>query len=152
MNNHHQRIIPLAGLAGTAAMAVYMAALLHAQTGVQAGDFTNAAIAEVQDAQGQIVLRGQFTAIDEPDQDDVERKAVLQPVGNDSDAAGEAEVEVSRSTPVQQEIEFSVRNLQAGTSVTFFIDGQAVGQASVDRRGRAELELDVPKAAAAAAR
>jgi len=151
MKRHHP-IVPPLGLAATAAMALYMAAQLHAQRGVQAGDFTNAAIAEVQDAQGQIVLRGQFAVVDEQDQDDVERKAALQPVGNDADAAGEAEVEVSRTTPVQQEIEFSVRNLQAGTSVRFFIDGQVVGQASVDRRGRAELEVAVPGSAADAAR
>ena len=51
-----------------------------------------------------------------------------------------------------QEIEFSVRNLAPGTSVTFLIDGQAIGQASVDRRGRAELEVDVPTPRAAASR
>jgi hypothetical protein len=54
--------------------------------------------------------------------------------------------------PAQQEIEYSVRNLAAGTSVTFLIDGQVIGQASVDRRGRAELEIDVRMPGAAAAR
>jgi hypothetical protein len=145
-------MIPIAGLAGTLALAVYMVTQLHAQTTVPAADFTNAAIAEVQDGQGQIVLRGQFAVADEQDDDDVERKAALQAAGTDTDAAGEAEVEFAKSAPAQQEIEFSVRNLAAGTSVTFLIDGQVIGQASVDRRGRAELEVDVPMPGAAVLR
>ena len=151
MSNTRQ-IIPIAGLAGTLALAVYMVTLLHAQTTLPAADFTNAAIAEVQDSQGQIVLRGQFAVADEQDDDDVERKAALQPAGTDTDAAGEAEVEFAKSAPAQQEIEFSVRNLAAGTSVTFLIDGHVIGQASVDRRGRAELEVDVPMPGAAVSR
>ena len=147
-----RQMIPIAGLAGTLALAVYMVTQLHAQTTVPAADFTNAAIAEVQDGQGQIVLRGQFAVADEQDDDDVERKAALQAAGTDTDAAGEAEVEFAKSAPAQQEIEFSVRNLAAGTSVTFLIDGQVIGQASVDRRGRAELEVDVPMPGAAVLR
>lgn len=151
MNNPRQ-IIPIAGLVGSAGLAVYMVTQLHAQATQPAGDFTNAAVAEVQDGQGQLVLRGQFAVAAEQDDDDVERKAALQPTGNDADAAGEAEVEFSKSAPAQQEIEFSVRNLAAGTSVTFLIDGQVIGQASVDRRGRAELEIDVRMPGAAASR
>ena len=151
MSNTRQ-IVPIAGLAGTLALAVYMVTLLHAQTTVPAADFTNAAIAEVEDSQGQIVLRGQFAVADEQDDDDVERKAALQPAGTDTDAAGEAEVEFAKSAPAQQEVEFSVRNLAAGTSVTFLIDGHVIGQASVDRRGRAELEVDVPRPGAAVSR
>jgi hypothetical protein len=151
MSNTRQ-IISIAGLAGTLALAVYMVTQLHAQTTVPAADFTNAASAEVQDSQGQIVLRGQFAVADEQDDDDVERKAALQPAGTDTDAAGEAEVEFAKSAPAQQEVEFSVRNLAAGTSVTFVIDGQVIGQASVDRRGRAELEVDVPMPGAAVSR
>ena len=135
-----RQIIPFAGLFGTVAFAVYMVIQLHGQATLPTGDFT---IAEVQDAQGQIVLRGQFGIADEQDEDDVERKAALQPAGTDADAAGEAEVEFSKSAPTEQEIEFSVRNLAAGTSVTFLIDGHVIGQASVDRRGRAELEMEV---------
>jgi hypothetical protein len=151
MGNRRQ-IIPIAGLVATVAFAVYMVMQLHAQKAVPATDFTHAAIAEVHDAQGQIVLKGQFATADEPDEDDVERKAALQPAGTDADAAGEAEVEFVKSAPALQEIEFSVRNLAAGTSVTFLIDGQVVGQASVDRRGRAELEVDVPIPGAAVSR
>jgi hypothetical protein len=142
MSNPRQ-MIPVAGLVGTAGFAVYMVTQLHAQTSAPAADFTNAATAEVQDAQGQIVLRGHFVPADEQDDDDIERKAPLQPTGADTDATGEAEVEFAKSAPTQQEIEFSVRNLAAGTSVTFLIDGQVIGQASVDRRGRAELEVDI---------
>ena len=151
MSNTRQ-MIPIAGLAGILAFAVYMVTQLHAQTTVPAADFTNAASAEVQDSQGQIVLRGQFAVADEQDGDDVERKADLQPAGTDPDAAGDAEVEFAKSAPAQQEIEFSVRNLAAGTSVTFLIDGHVIGQASVDRRGRAELEVDVPGPGAAVSR
>jgi hypothetical protein len=60
-------------------------------------------------------LRGHFAAANEQD-DDIERKAALQPTGADTDATGEAEVELAKSAPTQQEIEFSVRNLAAGTS------------------------------------
>ena len=145
-----RQIIPVVGFVLTVAFALYMVTQLHAQTTIAAVDFTGATIAEVQDAQGQVVLRGQFVVADEPD-DDVERKAALQAVGTDMDAVGDAEIEFAKSAPVQQEIEFSVRNLSAGT-VTFFIDGQAIGQASVDRGGRAELEVELPMPGVAASR
>ena len=141
-NTRH--LIPLTGLAGTFVLAAYMVAQLHAQTTAPVLDYTNAAIAEVRDGQGQILLSGKFVVTDEPDDDDVERKAALQAVGADSDAIGQAEVEFAKSAPVKQELEFSVRNVAPGTSVTFHIDGQVVGQATVDRRGRAEWEVDVP--------
>jgi hypothetical protein len=137
------QVIPVTGLAATLGLAAYMVTQLHAQATVTAGDFTNAAIAEVYDGQGQIVLRGQFALSDEDD-DDVERKAALRPAGADTDAAGEAEVEFAKSAPAQQEIEFAVRNLGVGTMVRFVIDNQVVGEASVDRRGRAKLEIDLP--------
>ena len=93
MSNARQ-MIPIGGLAGTFAVAVYMVTQLHAQTAAPAFDFTNAAVAEVHDAEGQIVLRGQFAVVDEQDNDDdVERKAALQAAGADADAVGEAEVE-----------------------------------------------------------
>ena len=116
-----RQIIPITGLAITVAFAACMVATMHAQTTVVSGDFTNAGVAEVHDAQGQVLLRGQFNVSDEQDDDDVERKADLRPAGTDSDAAGEAEVEIPKAAPGQQEIEFSVDNLAAGTSVTFLI-------------------------------
>jgi hypothetical protein len=130
------------------AIAVYMVVQLNGQaTGTVTGDLTNAAVAEVKDAQGQVVLQGQFENI-ESDGEDTERKATLKPMGSDADAAGEAEVEFAKSAPTAQEVEFSVRGLQPGAAFTFVIDGQLVATATTDQRGRAEVELDVKMAAA----
>jgi hypothetical protein len=137
-----RQLIPITGLVATAAIAIYMVVQLTAQTVAPVADLTNAVTAEVHDAQGQVVLRGQFAAADEDD-DDVERKAALTATGIDADAEGEAEVEFARTAATHQEVEFAVRNLAPGTSVTFIIDGHSLGQATVDRRGRAELELDI---------
>jgi hypothetical protein len=125
------------------AIASYMVVQLSAQaTSNVTGNFTNAAMAEVRDAQGQIVLQGQFVATDEDD-DDTERKAALKPTGVDADAVGEAEVEFAKSAAVTQEIEFSASGLQPGATFTFVIDGQEVATVTADRRGKAEVELDV---------
>ena len=138
-----RQIIPVAGLFATMAAAVYMVVQLSAQTATQAGDFTNAAVAEVRDAQGQVFLRGPFQQTEEDD-DDIERKAVLAAAGADADARGEAEVEFSRNAPAKQEVEFSVRNVAPGTVLTFAIDGVDVATATADGKGSAEVELDVP--------
>ena len=98
-----------------------------------------------------MVLRGQFVLADEED-DDIERKATLEPTGVDADAAGEAEVEFAKAAPAKQEIEFSVRNLQAGVAFTFVIDGIDVATATADRRGGAEVEFDVPMPGTTASR
>lgn len=135
--------IAAAGLLATVAFATYRVVQLDAQAG-PAGDYTNAAVAEVRDAQGQIVLRGQFVVEDEDD-DDVERKARLDPTGTDPDATGEAEVEFDKATPVNQEIEFSIRNVEPGGVFTFVIDGQDVATATANGRGRAEADLDVAR-------
>jgi hypothetical protein len=137
-----RQTISIVGLLATIAAAVYMVVQLNGQERPPTGDFTNAATAEVRDAQGQVVLRGQFVLADEED-DDIERKATLEPTGVDADAAGEAEVEFSKTAPAIQEVEFSVRNLQPGIAFTFVIDGVDVATATADRRGRAEVELDV---------
>ena len=137
-----RQMIPAAGLLVTIGAAVYMVVQLSGQAPAPAGDFTNAAVAEVRDAQGQVVLRGQFQLVDEED-DDVERKAVLTATGVDADAVGEAEVEFTRGTPAEQEVEFSARNLTANAAVTFVIDGTDVATATADGRGRVEVELDV---------
>jgi hypothetical protein len=136
-----RQLIPLAGLIATIAVAIYMVAQLDAQAPALTGNFSNAAIAEVRDSQGQVILRGQF-ADSEEDNDGVERKATLTPAGHDTDAAGEAEVETSRGNPAQQEIEFSIRNVEPGALFTFAIDDQDVGSATADDRGRAELEIE----------
>ena len=149
--NETRQLIPIAGLLTTFVVAAYMVVQLNGQSITPAGNFTNAAVAEVRDAQGQVVLSGQFKAAEEED-DDVERKAVLTPTGVDADATGDAEIEFSKNSPAEQEVEFSVRNLAPGTAVTFVIDGVDIAAATVDARGRAEVELEVPIAANAAAR
>ncbi len=146
----NRQMIPVAGLLAMLALAVYMVAQVNAQTQPVTGNFTNAATAEVRDAQGQVVLRGEFQLADEED-DDVERKATLKPAGSDTDAAGEAEVEFAKASPATQEIEFSVRNVAPGTAFTFVIDGVEVGTATSDSRGRAELELEVKMSGSPAA-
>ena len=150
MKNKRQ-LIPIAGLLLTMAGAVYMVVQLNGQETVQTGTFTNAATAEVRDAQGQVVLRGPFVQADEDD-DDIERKAQLEPTGVDADAAGDAEVEFSKAAAAKQEVEFSVRNLQPGAAFTFVIDGVEVATATADRRGRAEVELDVQMPGTSASR
>jgi hypothetical protein len=140
--NDTRQLIPVAGMIATFAIAAYMVIQLEGQAAAPVGDFRNAAIADVHDAQGQPLLRGQFAVVPEDDED-VERKAQLEPVGSDTDAAGEAEIEFTKASPAQQEIEFSVWNLQPGTTLTFVIDGSPVGQAVVDRSGRAEVELQI---------
>jgi hypothetical protein len=146
-----RQMIPAAGVLATVITAVYMVAQLDGQTPQPTGDFTNAARAEVRDAQGQVILSGQFQLVEEED-DDVERKAILAPTGVDADATGEAEIEFSKSAPAEQELEFSVRNVTAGAVLTFVIDGTDVATATADRRGRAEVELDVRMPGASASR
>ena len=122
--------IPLGGLVATIAAAGYAVVQLHGQAQAPTGDFTNAATAQVRDAQGQVVLQGQFMAPVEED-GDLERRATLAPTGVDADASGEAEVE------------FAVENLQPQASFTFVIDGTDITTVMTDRQGRAEAELDV---------
>ena len=143
--------IPVGGLLATMAIAVVMLAQLHGQKAA-AGDYSKATIAEGRDAQGQVVLRGSFAAVDDGDDDDVERKARLEPTGIDADAAGEAEVEVSTTNPVEQEVEFSVRNVQASAAFVFVIDGREVARGTSDGRGRAEIDLEVATAPVTPAR
>jgi hypothetical protein len=137
-----QHVIAGAGLLVTIAAAGYMVVQLNGQTAAPAADFTNAATAQVRDAQGQVVLQGQFGAPVEED-GGLERLAALAPTGVDADAAGEAEVEFDKAAPATQEVEFSITNVQAGAAFTFVIDGTEVATATADRRGRAAVELNV---------
>jgi hypothetical protein len=146
-----RQIIPAAGLLATVVAAAYMVVQLDGQATQPTTDLTNAALAEVRNAQGQAILSGQFQLVEEED-DDIERKAVLAPTGIDADATGEAEIEFSKSAPAEQEVEFSVRNLTAGTVLTFVIDGTDVATATADKRGRAEVELVVRMPGATASR
>jgi hypothetical protein len=137
-----RQMVPAAGLLATMVAAVYMVVQLNGQAAQPTADFTNAALAEVRNAQGQVILSGQFQLVEEED-DDVERKATLAPTGVDADATGEAEIEFSKGAPAEQEVEFSVRGVAAGAVLTFVIDGTDVATATTDRRGRAEVDLDV---------
>ena len=147
-----RQMIPAVGLLATVVASSYMVVQLNGQANGQttapSADFTNAAIAEVRDAQGQVVLSGPFQVVDEDD-DDIERKATLASTGVDADATGKAEVEVSKDVPVAQEVEFSIRNVAPNTTFTFVIDGTAVATATADRRGRAGVEIAVPVAGTA---
>ena len=132
----------MTGLLATMAFAAYMVVQLSAQA-PPAADVTNAAVAEVRDSQGIVVLHGQFLKNEEED-DQIERKAVLK--GTDashSAATGEAEVEFAKTAAATQEIEFSVRGLQAGSTYSFLIDGHEVASAAADARGRADVEFDL---------
>jgi len=144
------QVIPIIGLAAIIAAGIYMVVQLEGQeaTAIR-GNFTNAQQAEVRDAQGQAILQGPFVQVDEEDED-IERKATLKATGIDPDAAGEAEVEFAKSAPTSQEIEFTLRGLDAGATYTLVIDGQVVTTAKADTRGRAEVELDVKFADASA--
>jgi hypothetical protein len=137
-------VIPVVGLLATIAVSGYMVVQLDAQAQTPSGDFTKAATAEVRDAQGAVVLSGSFAAADDADDDDVERKAALAPTGVDADARGEAEVEFAKASPAEQELEFSVRNLQPGSTITFVIDGVDIATATTDNRGRADVEWKIP--------
>jgi hypothetical protein len=146
----NKQMIPIAGLIGTMGLAAYMVVQLNAQTSNVTGDFTNAAVAEVRDAQSRTVLQGQFVAVEEED-DDSERKATLKPTGVDADASGEAEVEFAKTSKVTtQEIELLAKGLEPGARFTFVVDGQVLATATADRRGNVEVELDVKMPGAAA--
>ena len=136
-----RQLIPVTGLLATIAVAVYMVVQLNAQGAAPAADYSAAAVAEVRTAQGEVILRGQFAAGEEED-DEIERKAELTPAGSDADASGEAEIEIPKGAPANQEIEFSIKGVEAGAAYSFVIDGREVATATADERGRAEVELD----------
>jgi hypothetical protein len=110
-----------------------------------AADFTKAALAEVKNASGQVVLSGKFVVETDKDDDDEERKAKLAPTPVDADAEGEAEIEVSGTgSSRRQEVEFSLSNLQPGAVYTLVIDGKVFATVTANERGRAEHERYVP--------
>ena len=121
------------------ALGIYLDAQGTAQ--LQA-NFTNAALAEVRDGQGTLVLRGDFVLATEED-DDVERKAVLKAAGADTDATGDAEVEFPTTAVVVQEVEFSVKNLTPGATYAFVIDGKTVATEKTGKDGSASVDLKV---------
>ena len=106
-------------------------------------DLRNATGAEVRDAQGQAVLRGDFAPVEEED-DDIERKAVLKPLDATGKASGDAEIEFAKNQPKEQEVEFQGKDLTPGAIYTLVIDGHDVTTATADQRGRLDLEVKVP--------
>lgn len=144
--------IPIVGLIATIAAASYTVVRLNAQSQqAPTADLTNAAMAQVRDAQGRVVLQGQFMMPVEED-GNLERRATLAPTDVDADASGEAEVEFAKTAVTKQEVEFKVANLQPETRFTFVVDSTEVASATTDKRGRAEVELDVKMPGATATR
>jgi hypothetical protein len=138
-----RQLIPVLGMIGVLAVAAAQVSRLSAQ-GLPAGmDLTAAATVELRDGQGQTVLRGQF-ADAQDDDGDRERHAAPVAAGGDTDAAGAAEVEVSRlqNGAMEQEIEVTVRNLAPNTQLTIAIDGVDVGVLTTDSRGRGDFEVE----------
>jgi hypothetical protein len=142
MKMTRQQWIPLVGLVVTIAVALYFVVQLQGQAAAPTADFTKATTVQVKNGQGQVVLQGEFMAPVEED-GGLERRATLAPTGVDADAAGEAEVEFAKTAVTTQEVEFAVRNVQPGAAFSFVIDGIEVASATSDRRGRADVELDV---------
>ena len=89
-----------------------------------------AAVVEVRDPQGQVVLRGQFDAFDAD-----ERYAALGPAGSNIKATGEIEIDA-------RQIEGELRNLAPRTAFTIVIEGRSVGEVTTDGRGRADFDIE----------
>jgi hypothetical protein len=109
-----------------------------------AADFRSASLAEVRNAQGQVILSGRFVDA-AADDDDVERKATLSPMAGDADASGAVEVESCRDAGCkEQEVEFAVLNVEPGVVLKMVIDGKDFATVTTDSRGRASVERNVP--------
>jgi hypothetical protein len=132
------------GLVATILVATAPVVQLRGEPAPQiSGDFRNAAVAEVHDAQGQVLLRGDFAVVDGDDAGEVERHATLTSAAQHVKATGEAEVEYQTDDPTEQEVELTVSGLTAGTAITFVIDGKRVSTATADQRGGVDIELAV---------
>jgi len=137
------RSLTVAGALATIVMAAFVATQLYAQDAPEVrADLRNAAAAEVRDAQGIVLLKGEFVAVDEDD-DDVERKAALKATPSSGGASGEAEVEFPKTGVVEQEVEFSAKGLTRGAKYSFVIDGKVIGTAPSRNDGSIELELKI---------
>lgn len=137
-------IASIAGLIVVAAGASIAVAQLNGeQARAMTGDFRNAAVAEVLDAQGEVLLRGSFAPTDSDDEGEIERLAPLAAVTAQVTAKGEAEVEYQTDTPTEQEVELTMSGLTAGTEIAFVIDGTKIATARADARGRVAIEVAV---------
>ena len=142
--NRTVQTVSLAGLIAIFAASSIAVVQLSGQKGSSiTGDFRNAAVAEVHDGQGHVLLRGSFAPVDTDDEGEVERLAPLTPASPEVKGSGEAEVEYQADTPAEQEVEFTATGLTAGSEVSLVIDGNRVGIAKVDTRGRISVELAV---------
>ena len=142
--NRKVQALSIAGLVTIiAATSIAVVRLSGEQAAAVVADFRNAAVAEVHDGQGQVLLRGSFAPADTDDAGEVERVATLAPTSTPSTATGEAEVEYQTDAPSEQEVEFTLNGLAQGTEVALVIDGQRVGTAKVDGRGRVSVEFAV---------
>lgn len=97
---------------------------------------------EIRDGGGRVVLGGNFMMTTKKN-GKIEGTAMLAATSVDTDAAGEAEIEISnkRNNVVEKELEIEVRKLAANTSYDLFIDGQQTASFKTDLRGAAELEM-----------
>ena len=150
MRKRTPTILSLATVAVFGGASFWLAASTAAQTvhlPADAGDLSNTAAIEVKDGSGAVVLRGQF--VEQPeDDDDVERKAQLIGSGPSAQAAGEAEIEVSKSNDgVDQELEVSVSNLTPGATYSVVLDSRPIGTFQTNEDGKGEVEFTSPPAA-----
>lgn len=110
-----------------------------------AADYRSAALAEVRNAQDQVILSGRFVETAGDGENEIERTATLTATGADPDASGAVEVETCRPAGCDsQEVEFEVTNVDPGAVIRFAIDGKLFATVTVDRRGRATVERSVP--------
>ena len=135
-----------AAIGGVLAVALTVVAVVQAGSSpaVQiSGDFKNAAVAEVHDAQGQVLLRGDFAPVDADDHGEVERLATLAAIAPGVTGSGEAEVEYQVDDPAVQEVELVLSGMTPGMDLVLVIDGARITPAKADRKGRVDLEIEV---------
>ncbi len=146
-----RELLQIAAIIAALVVAGYLAVRYNAQEPtIESADFRNAQTAEIRDEQGATILRGTFMLAEEED-DDIERKAALATLTS-GEVMGEAEVEFATEIPVEQEVEFAARGLEAGATYTMIVDGREVARVNADERGRVAVEFDVPLPRAPSAR
>ena len=138
------QIALLSGLVAVCAAATIAVVQLDGeQASPITGDFRNAAVAEVQDTQGHVLLRGTFAPVESDDEGEVERLATMTAAPPEVTASGEAEVEYETNAPSEQEVELTLTGVTAGAEINFIIDGQRVATTRADQRGRVAVEVAV---------
>ena len=138
------QIALLSGLVAVCAAATIAVVQLDGeQASPITGDFRNAAVAEVHDTQGHVLLRGTFAPVESDDEGEVERLATMTAAPPEVTASGEAEVEYETNAPSEQEVELTLTGVTAGAEINFIIDGQRVATTRADQRGRVAVEVAV---------